>query len=307
MNTLMPLLVERGVKVGIATSVRKKDWENAMIFPDQRSEELIITQEQTQMLQLFDTPIQSIISGYSFQKVCNLEPVKDESGDIYEYKPHLRYDNRKGLKVHSYGYGPFCSFRIPPKYKGKSGVYAYRVNGKVVYIGKTEDLGERFNQGYGNISPRNCYEGGKQTNCRINNLVLEQTKNGYPVELHFFETVELDAVESSLITLKKPQWNKKIPQPPTTPPTPKKPNKTRYAGKYKKIGEYLRSLDSDSETLTYTELETILGFELPDSAYSYNAWWSNHGHNHSYAWLDFGWRFDRVSLKNWIRFRKEES
>jgi hypothetical protein len=32
-------------------------------------------------------------------------------------------------------------------------------------------LSARFNAGYGNISPKNCFKGGQETNCRVNNLV----------------------------------------------------------------------------------------------------------------------------------------
>ena len=30
----------------------------------------------------------------------------------------------------------------------------------------------RYNNGYGRISPRNCFQGGQSTNCRVNNLIF---------------------------------------------------------------------------------------------------------------------------------------
>jgi len=54
MAKLMPKLRERGVRVGIATSVRKGDWEEAMVYPVQRSRELVLSEEQLRMIRLFD-------------------------------------------------------------------------------------------------------------------------------------------------------------------------------------------------------------------------------------------------------------
>ena len=298
MRKLMPVLRERGVRIGIATSVRKKDWNEAMIYPVQRNREIVIGDESIKLLQLFDNPSASGYAGFPFVKVCDINPVRDESNAVYEYKPYLRYENRKGLNMHSYGHGPFCSFKIPSENNGLNGVYLLKVDRKVVYVGKTEDLGVRFNQGYGNISPRNCFKGGQQTNCRVNNLILEKTKNGSLVELLFHKTSDLETVESSLILTLKPQWNK------TTPKALQ--NKSGYSGKYRTIGDYLSGLTSDSITITFNELEKILGFSLPNSAHNYPAWWANSGHNHCGAWRDYSWLVDGVSPGEWIRFRKEE-
>jgi hypothetical protein len=50
---LMSLLTGRGVKVGIATSVRKADWESARIFPQHPASPLRLTDRQAAMLSLF--------------------------------------------------------------------------------------------------------------------------------------------------------------------------------------------------------------------------------------------------------------
>ncbi len=51
---------------------------------------------------------------------------------------------------------------------------------------------------------------------------------------------------------------------------------------------------------TFAEVEAVLGFSLPRSAYAYPAWWSNDatGHSHSLAWLDAGWKTQDVDLQN---------
>jgi len=296
MEKLMAALRERDVKVGIATSVRKGDWERAMVYPEQRNSELTLSEEQVRLIRLFDYSNSPLIMGYQFLKICNIDPVRDETGSVYEDKPYLRYDNKKGLRLHSYGLGPFCSFRVPSSCNGLSGVYAVRVDGDWVYVGKADDLGVRFNPGYGNISPRNCFEGGPQTNCRINNLILKEVKKGALVELFFYETLELESVEAKLIRTLKPPWNKSSPSP--------SGGKSGYSGKYKKIGEYLSGLSDNRVTLTFEDVEEILGFSLPSSANNHRPWWANGGHPHSRAWTDHGWLVDVVSLGKWVRFRK---
>jgi hypothetical protein len=50
----------------------------------------------------------------------------------------------------------------------------------------------------------------------------------------------------------------------------------------------------------FAEIEAVLGFSLPRSAYTYPAWWSNDatGHSHSRAWLEAGWKTQDVDLQN---------
>ena len=46
-------LQSRGVKIGIASSVRKDDWRASEIYPRQINEQLLLTQQQLAMLKLF--------------------------------------------------------------------------------------------------------------------------------------------------------------------------------------------------------------------------------------------------------------
>jgi hypothetical protein len=50
---LVPELTRRGIKIGIATSVRKQDWDEAMVYPVQRNKELILSSEQVREIALF--------------------------------------------------------------------------------------------------------------------------------------------------------------------------------------------------------------------------------------------------------------
>lgn len=71
--------------------------------------------------------------------------------------------------------------------------------------------------------------------------------------------------------------------------------------KYRKLTEHLNALDSLRWTASFAEIEAILGFRLPESAYRYPAWWANQtgeGHSHCAAWKNIGWRTEELSLSN---------
>ena len=80
--------------------------------------------------------------------------------------------------------------------------------------------------------------------------------------------------------------------------------------KHGEIAEYLASLDQPSVTLTFDEIEQLLGHPLPPSARNHNAWWSNptnDSHRWARAWVVAGWRTERVNLSdNAIHFRRTE-
>ena len=53
---------------------------------------------------------------------------------------------------------------------------------------------------------------------------------------------------------------------------------------------HLNAVPGDVWHTTFTKLETILGFALPESARTHPAWWSNSKpHSHASAWLAAGW------------------
>jgi hypothetical protein len=69
-------------------------------------------------------------------------------------------------------------------------------------------------------------------------------------------------------------------------------------GKYESLPQFLASERTSFVRLSFAEIERVLGFKLPKSAYKHEAWWSNNatGHSHSRAWLEAGWRTENVDL-----------
>lgn len=146
------------------------------------------------------------LGGYDFTFVATLIPERDVDGAIREFSPQARYSKSHTVPLHKYGHGTFCRFHITVP-QGLAGVYALVVNGTVHYIGECEDLGKRFNMGYGNISPKNCYQGGQTTNCKINRRVLEISQIGVRLDVYFCPTPQRQTVEKHLIAHYSPPWN----------------------------------------------------------------------------------------------------
>ena len=75
--------------------------------------------------------------------------------------------------------------------------------------------------------------------------------------------------------------------------------------KYDNLSKYLKAERKDTVSLSFAELESILGFQLPRSAYTYQVWWANGGHVQAAAWLNAGFLVDNVSLTDqYVVFRK---
>lgn len=68
--------------------------------------------------------------------------------------------------------------------------------------------------------------------------------------------------------------------------------------KYEPLPQFLSAKSVSSLRLGFKEIEDILGFTLPKSAYAHEAWWSNNetGHSHARSWLHAGWRTAGVDL-----------
>lgn len=77
--------------------------------------------------------------------------------------------------------------------------------------------------------------------------------------------------------------------------------------KYDALRKHLSSGTAIRWRAAFAEVEAVLGFPLPRSAYAYPAWWSNDatGHSHARAWLDAGWKTEAVDLQSQqVTFRK---
>lgn len=74
-------------------------------------------------------------------------------------------------------------------------------------------------------------------------------------------------------------------------------------GKYDGLYQFLKNLPPEitERTLTFEEIEKLLGSELPPSAFRYRAWWSNglqpQPHRQAKTWLNAGWNVDYVDWK----------
>jgi hypothetical protein len=147
------------------------------------------------------------MGGYDFQFICTIEPEKGPNGKVLTFMPQTSFVNNNGLPLNKYGNGPFCKFKIPRNIE-YPGVYALTDASGVKYIGECVALSSRYNMGYGNISPRNCFVGGQETNCRINNLILRQISAGSEITLWFLNTSNYKSLESQLRELLSPSWNK---------------------------------------------------------------------------------------------------
>ena len=97
--------------------------------------------------------------------------------------PQSRYAKADIKRLNPHGTGPFCRFitvGLPPG----PGVYALTVDGVPTYVGKADNLARRWGpQGYGAISPANCYDGGQPTNCRINHQIFNAARAGWRIEV----------------------------------------------------------------------------------------------------------------------------
>ncbi len=63
-------------------------------------------------------------------------------------------------------------------------------------------------------------------------------------------------------------------------------------GKYDPLRAHLRNHGGQSISMTFRQIEGVLGFALPKSAHQYPEWWANNpmGHTHAESWLNAGYQ-----------------
>ncbi|HYD45969.1 MAG TPA: hypothetical protein VEA79_11960 [Phenylobacterium sp.] len=67
--------------------------------------------------------------------------------------------------------------------------------------------------------------------------------------------------------------------------------------KYEPLSAFLSRAPGRELPMRFEEIEAVLGFDLPASARSHAAWWSNSHHNPAVsAWRKAGWSTSRVDL-----------
>lgn len=115
---------------------------------------------------------------------------------------YLRFLNEHGDSV-------FCDFSIASTSLSRSrGIYGFTVGKTIKYFGRSHDPFEkRVNQGYGHISPKNCYRDGQSTNCHVNSLVAKCFNEVAFYVCPLDDDFEIDRLEKLLIDFYKPEWN----------------------------------------------------------------------------------------------------
>ena len=70
-------------------------------------------------------------------------------------------------------------------------------------------------------------------------------------------------------------------------------------GRYQRLYSHLCSLPDREWRVSFTDIEAVLGFELPGSARMHRPWWSNQidGHSQAIAWMAAGWETAEVDVR----------
>ena len=73
--------------------------------------------------------------------------------------------------------------------------------------------------------------------------------------------------------------------------------------KYRKLYAHLCRLPEQEWMTSFSEIESVLGLELPPSARLYRPWWANqsndgNGHSQALAWSAAGWETAKVDMNS---------
>ncbi|MCY3768601.1 MAG: hypothetical protein OXG56_04430 [Gammaproteobacteria bacterium] len=77
--------------------------------------------------------------------------------------------------------------------------------------------------------------------------------------------------------------------------------------KYEPLADHLRESSQPALSMTFDEIEEVVGAKLPPSAFKHRAWWSNNPANSviTDAWLGAGYETAKVDMQNRkLEFRK---
>lgn len=69
--------------------------------------------------------------------------------------------------------------------------------------------------------------------------------------------------------------------------------------KYAPLQDYLLSLSEREWNASFSDVERVLGFQLPKSARKYPAWWANEAvgtHSHAKSWQEVGWKTENLDI-----------
>lgn len=251
-----------------------------------------------------------VLRDTDLRELCELQICRDPDGSAWLDYPERRYANATTSKLLPDGEGPFCRFRIPARVS-EPGVYAFVAGTAVLYVGQAANLAKRFNMGYGQISPRNCYIGGQATNCRVNKLVLQATEAGQTLRLWFKRTLSLDETERQLVTTLQPRWNRAMLSSPRIGLSQSRPgpasvdpahSRSERISKYDAIAKWL---ESEGTLIVESSLSFIAEHvvPLPAAALRHRAWWigpaaTSPQHVQKRAWESAGFTVSSLDLSN---------
>lgn len=79
--------------------------------------------------------------------------------------------------------------------------------------------------------------------------------------------------------------------------------------KYQNLADYLGNLSVTQAKLSFSEIEHLIGENLPPSAKTHQAWWANSrtkdSHTWAHLWLKAGWERTKLSLSGkWVMFQQ---
>lgn len=78
--------------------------------------------------------------------------------------------------------------------------------------------------------------------------------------------------------------------------------------KYNPLHQFLKLNNSIRIMITFSEVEAILGFTLPKSAYKYAAWWDGASqHTQAYSWTEAGYKANPRLNEKQVEFIKYEA
>ena len=68
--------------------------------------------------------------------------------------------------------------------------------------------------------------------------------------------------------------------------------------KYAALEDHLRNSGQDEVPMTFSEIERVIGADLPPSAFRHRPWWSNNPSNSSitHSWLKAGYKTEKVDM-----------
>lgn len=118
-------------------------------------------------------------------------------------------DDRYLKFLNNYGDLSFCKFVID-KSLSDNGIYAWVLDNEIKYVGRcTDNFRNRINQGYGNISPKNCFKDGQATNCHLNS---EINKVSDRIQLYFHKMTgssikDIKLLEKNILKENNYEWN----------------------------------------------------------------------------------------------------